>query len=291
MQSRDVPIWDFSSQRPTRRRRSAKRVTVALVLMILVVGLTAAHILLTQHAELDPATLKKGPSAQQRALREMEGQAPARMSRRLNFPYSVIAGGVCTSSELRGAVARDPGLAAHYSEFDLQRVRFVTLRQDMWAYVSYRLPEGIYWTTKRAHLRRGEALVTDETHMARGRCGNRISMVPRIPVLARGPEPEEMEIPGELIPPPFEPGSVQFEPGVRREPTTPVEVVPVVPVGPVVPVVPVFPPAPHHPRVSGGGPISEGPIVFLGIVLALWRFRERNARKRAGQNGPDASSI
>jgi hypothetical protein len=51
----------------------------------------------------------------------------------------------------------------------------------------------VYWTAKKLQLAEGETLLSDGRSEIRGRCGNRISDVPQLPVEARGPSEEELD--------------------------------------------------------------------------------------------------
>jgi hypothetical protein len=118
------------------------------------------------------------------------------------YPYSVIPGGVRNSAELRNAVVHDEVVAQHYSDFDLRAVRVARLNQARAVFVSYRVGSRIFWTKNRLNLPAGETVLTDGEHMARTRCGNRISEAPVAPVLNSEPSPEAMEVPadGGLLP-------------------------------------------------------------------------------------------
>jgi hypothetical protein len=116
---------------------------------------------------------------------------------RVLYPYSVIPGGVRNSAELRNAVAHDDTVAQHYTGFNLGNARVVQLREARAMFVSYRIGSRIFWTKNRLNLRAGEKVVTDGEHMARTRCGNRLSDVPIGPVLKNEPLPEAMEIPAD----------------------------------------------------------------------------------------------
>jgi hypothetical protein len=116
---------------------------------------------------------------------------------RVLYPYSVIPGGVENSAELRNAVSHDEVVARHYSDFDLREVRVTRLQEARAVFVSYRVGGQIFWTKNKLTLPAGETVVTDGEHMARTRCGNRISAVPIGPVLNPEPSPEAMEIPAD----------------------------------------------------------------------------------------------
>jgi hypothetical protein len=116
---------------------------------------------------------------------------------RVLYPYSVIPGGVRNTAELRNAVAHDDTVAQHYADFNLGNARVVQLREARAVFVSYRMGSRIFWTKNRLKLPAGETVVTDGEHMARTRCGNRLSDVPIAPVLNTEPMPEAMEIPAD----------------------------------------------------------------------------------------------
>jgi hypothetical protein len=116
---------------------------------------------------------------------------------RVFYPYSVIPGGVKNSAELRNAVAHDDTVARHYADFNLGNARVTRLSDARAVFVSYRVGNRIFWTKNRLNLPAGETVVTDGEHMARTRCGNRLSDVPIGPVLAKEPLPEAMEIPAD----------------------------------------------------------------------------------------------
>ncbi len=111
------------------------------------------------------------------------------------FPYSVIPGGATDAQELENAVNRDPVVAAHYADFDAAKVRVVRLDHNRAVYVSYRLGNRVYWTTRTLGLLKGETVLTDGEHEARTRCGNRISESPRLPVSLKEPETAMLEKP------------------------------------------------------------------------------------------------
>lgn len=119
---------------------------------------------------------------------------PTRHSRTV-YPYSVIAGGAQSPQELREAVATDPVVAQHYADFDITNARRVTLDAPKLAYVSYRIGNKVFWTKHKLALRKGEAMLSDGTNMARTRCGNRISVLPVRPNAPAEPTSSELEGP------------------------------------------------------------------------------------------------
>lgn len=131
------------------------------------------------------------------------------MGARLLYPYSIIPGGARTSQELKIAIANDPVVAFNYQGFDVSQSRILRLDRDRMVYVTYRLNNHVYWTKKKLKLAKGEALISDGAHLARTRCGNRISEVPASPVSPAEPEAEAFETPADpallaVAEPPFE---------------------------------------------------------------------------------------
>lgn len=99
----------------------------------------------------------------------------AARSLRPNYPYSVIPGGAYSPAELRYANQKDRVVHDHYADFDLQAAHLVTLTEDRYQYVSYRLKNQIYWTRHKLRIPKGEVLLTDGRNYCRTRCGNRLS--------------------------------------------------------------------------------------------------------------------
>lgn len=94
------------------------------------------------------------------------------------YPYSIIPGDARSSHELQSALSSDPVVAHHYADFRVQYASLVRLPADRKVYVSYRVGNRVYWTKEKVTLRAGEPVLSDGTHLARARCGNRISAVP-----------------------------------------------------------------------------------------------------------------
>jgi hypothetical protein len=187
------------------------------------------------------------------------------------YPYSIIPGGVSNARDLKLAIARDPVVASHYSGFDPAKARVIRLNKELAAYVSYRMGNKVYWTSRKLVLHAGENIITDGLHSARTRCGNRISEAPVKPVNSMEPMIPELETP---------------EPGVlSSHPESPLA--PWINSGPVFnpPIVPVFfgggsPSHPSHdppptnpvPPVTPPTPVPEPSTLFLlatGISASL----------------------
>src|SRR6202030_600379 len=163
------------------------------------------------------------------------------------YPYSVIAGGAQSPQELREAMATDPVVAQHYADFDITNARRVTLDAPKLAYVSYRIGNKVFWTRHKLALRKGEAMLSDGTNMARTRCGNRISV---LPVRPNAPaEPTSSDLDGPEFPAiassPYLAAYSAPVPSLFPGPT---------PVGPGAAFVPV---APFFPLPGGGGIIGN----------------------------------
>lgn len=114
---------------------------------------------------------------------------------RVVFPYSIIPGGAESMQELRQAVTMDPVVARHYSDFDLARIRRITLSVPQSMYVSYRIGNDVFWTKHKLTLPKGETMLTDGHVMARTRCGNRVSAIPSKPNSLVEPTAEELNAP------------------------------------------------------------------------------------------------
>lgn len=92
-------------------------------------------------------------------------------------------------------MGNDPIIARHYAGFDLRTAHIVMLRQDLRAYVSYRIGGNIFWTKTPITLRKNETVITDGNFEARTRCGNRVSTTPQLPISAHEPQPKVFDQP------------------------------------------------------------------------------------------------
>jgi hypothetical protein len=118
------------------------------------------------------------------------------------YPYSVIPHGIESAQELQAAIHHDPIVSAHYSDFRVRAVRFIRLRRERQFFVSYRLGNRVYWTKRKLKLHAGELLLTDGTHLARTRCGNRLSEIPATPTSSSEPTDRLVTTPVVLRPEP-----------------------------------------------------------------------------------------
>ncbi|HKV49194.1 MAG TPA: PEP-CTERM sorting domain-containing protein, partial [Candidatus Acidoferrales bacterium] len=116
------------------------------------------------------------------------------------YPYSIIPGGAHSREELVRAIENDPVVARHYADFKVAGTRVIRLEHSELMYVSYRMGNTVFWTKTPLLLPAGETVLTDGTHTARTRCGNRLSATPVAPVLPNQPRPEAMDIAPDLTP-------------------------------------------------------------------------------------------
>jgi hypothetical protein len=111
------------------------------------------------------------------------------------YPYSVIRGGAYSEAELIDVLDHDPVVARHYSGFHRTLVWTVASAFVKPMYLSYRIGDSIYWTSRPVQIPRGETLLTDGHSYARARCGNMLSDRPGIPVNDTEPAPELFDAP------------------------------------------------------------------------------------------------
>jgi hypothetical protein len=111
------------------------------------------------------------------------------------YPYSVIPGGVRSREELAARISGDPVVAAHFADFKVSRARVVRTAETRMVYVSYRMRDKVYWTSKKIKVPQGETMITDGKETARTRCGNKVSAAPMLPVSNEEPVVESFEIP------------------------------------------------------------------------------------------------
>lgn len=135
------------------------------------------------------------PSQKLALLAATSASAPVVSSPRIVYQYSVIPGGVHSPGELRELTQHDPAIGRHYEGFDFNRARIIELDEPRLVYLSYRIGNNIYWTSKRVALRKGEKLITDGKITARTRCANRVSETAQKGVSPEEPPAEKFEEP------------------------------------------------------------------------------------------------
>ena len=181
------------------------------------------------------------------------------------YPYSVIPGGARTSVELRNAVDRDSTVRAHYADFVVANTRVAKLQKPQAFYVSYRVGNNIFWTKETVLLPAGETVLSDGSHLARTRCGNRLALAPTAPISKTEPAPEAMDAanPAVLLANNESP----FELPIAPPPVTSIEAPPATPVSSAPPLGFFFPGVPFTvgqggtpttPPPGGGGPVTPG---------------------------------
>jgi hypothetical protein len=183
--------------------------------------------------------------------------------KRTVYPYSVIPGGALTAKELQTALRKDPVVASHYANFRAGSVHVIRLRSAKQVYVSYRIGNRVYWTHKKISLRAGETLLTDGSHLARTRCGNRISEIPVEPASVAEPPEKVMDKP--LVPrdPQFT-SDAGFPPPIWQDGPSPVLAGLIPPPGAsggTPPFLPPFPPTPCCGSHPGSTPPPPPPSV------------------------------
>jgi PEP-CTERM motif len=150
-----------------------------------------AHATTTMRAQaaatLASVNASDDPGSDLAAGRKLEG--------RPLYPYSVIPGGAANPQELKISVQHDPVVAAHYADFNIENAHVVHQDADRPMYVSYRLGDRVFWTTKALVIHKGEKLLSDGGHLARTRCGNRLSETPVAPISPEQPPAEVLAAP------------------------------------------------------------------------------------------------
>ena len=178
-------------RRPSRRRPRSKSMLWAAACLL---GIITVGLLRPSSPSMSSPSVSEGTLQPARNLVERARVVASGPSAPPGFFY-VIPTGIHSEEQLAKVLATDPPVAKHYADFDLQKIRFVRLQHNREAYVSYRLGNHIYWTSRKIPLFAGETLVTDGTHYARARCGNRISEVPRQPTSPWQPPEPSLSLP------------------------------------------------------------------------------------------------
>jgi hypothetical protein len=138
----------------------------------------------------------QGDSSQNLALLAAESvSATASMRPRVVYPYSVVPGGVESPEDLREISEHDRVVGQHYAGFDFQNAKIIALDRPKLVYLSYRLGNKIFWTSKKVSLRKGEKLITDGTTTARTRCGNQVSEAAQLGISPEEPSLEKFDQP------------------------------------------------------------------------------------------------
>lgn len=176
------------------------------------------------------------------------------------YPYSVIPGGASSAGELRNAIANDSIVRAHYADFAVANTRVERLKAPQAFYVSYRIGSNIFWTKNSVTIQAGETILSDGTHLARTRCGNRLSAVPAAPVAKIEVAPEAMEAPagGTLLATIAAPAEIPVTPVPLTEVAAPPPIAPAPPSG-IFPLLPPYLPVGFGGSSKPGGPVTTPP--------------------------------
>jgi len=295
-------------QKNTNRHKRPSTLKIILVLGLL----SLAYLLASYFVRPSASSRGTSPAAVSDAPSDLLGLlwsdphfsiAPKSSETHAVYAYSVIPGGVKNAKELREALRRDPVVAAHYANFNVSSSRLIHLTSARKVHVSYRIGNEVFWTRKQLTLRPEETLLTDGTHFARTRCGNRVAEVPDGPPSPAEPPIETLDKP--VFPRPLEfPTDSPPEAPIWAENSAPIllpltgPAVPVVPgaggppflpIGPIIPCcagpgkpstpsqpTPPPPPLPPGPPVATPEPSSFVQLVVgvAGVLLFL-RFRSR----------------
>jgi hypothetical protein len=141
--------------------------------------------------------LKTRQTVKQPAITRFEGKEidpdhQVDLSKRQVFPFSVVPGGTISKEEVKAKIETDRVVREHYQGINVDKLFTFRLSKPATGYVSYRIGDKIYWTSKRLYLKAGEILLTDGVNLIRSRCGNRVSLIPSEPRLAKAEPSEEL---------------------------------------------------------------------------------------------------
>jgi hypothetical protein len=194
-----------------------------------------------------------------------------KQAKRKVYPYSIVPGGAENVHEAKIDMS-DPAVKVNYAGFNLDQLREEKLKTDLVGYVSYRMGDRVYWTSKKLTLHAGEVVFTDGAHIARGRCLNCYSALPMSPVRPKEPTEKTLDLPTEMPVTAYEfPRAPFYAPEI---PIPPGELTPIAPpiaaaIGPAAgktggfwfPIIPLIPPIHRHPHspTSPAGPFTPPP--------------------------------
>lgn len=189
-------------RRSSRRHRRNRALRRALLLAAIFAAAFGSASLILQH--LSPSLFRTAKSAEpsrqaveqsRQDVLQVQQEVLRQMEDRRVYPYSVVAGGVRTASELKWMADHDPVVRSHYAGFDYDHARVVRLVLARTAYVSYRIGNKIYWTRHRVTLKKGETVITDGKITARTRCANRVEEMPQQATSQSEPPAQKFEEP------------------------------------------------------------------------------------------------
>jgi hypothetical protein len=174
-----------------RRLRAAKRLQKRLAIAaLLCVTVSAAAFMTLRETAPAPSAYAEADAAPARPVVQTVAAISALSAHtgaRRVYPFSIVPGGVSGREEVVHVLQTDQVVAQHYAGLQVARLGTVTVSKPRAVYVSYRKGDKVYWTAQKVVLAQGETLLSDGSNEVRGRCGNRISDTPRLPVEANGP--------------------------------------------------------------------------------------------------------
>jgi hypothetical protein len=91
----------------------------------------------------------------------------------------------------RDMVENDAVLGFHYRDFDWKNAHIISMSEEKRLHVSYRIPQGIFWTGKTILITKGEMLISDGNTAVRTFCCNQLASYPLGSVLVESKEPAE----------------------------------------------------------------------------------------------------
>jgi len=134
-------------------------------------------------------------------LEEMPVDHKVDISRRKVFPFSIVPGGILNRQDVESKVDADQTVKSHYGGIQVDKLKPYRLTQPAHGYVSYRVGNRVFWTSKRLYLKPGEMLLSDGANLLRARCGNRLSSTPQAPVMPVGePTQAALDLPSYDLP-------------------------------------------------------------------------------------------
>jgi hypothetical protein len=235
---------------------------LAICTLAFALVLSAGYLFLLSPAEeaLDKADLSKFVSPTQTQTMHLEANRP-------NYPYSVVPFGAYSSGELTAKAQADPVIREHYEGFDLSRTHTVMLNRSVQQYVGFRVNDRLFRSKRKLWILKGEVLLTDGTHYARARCGNRLFGIPGHP----GPHPPTDEELTREIPPSTPKQEFQMTPPEHAEEfNTPLLLIPSVPASPI-DLVPAFE-TPTKDTAKPGKPVAVIPPVVGSAIPPIVGF-------------------
>ena len=175
-----------------RRLRAAKRLQkrLAVAALLCVTMSAAAFMTLRETAPAPSGAYAEADAAPARPVVQTVAAISAPLAHagaRRVYPFSIVPGGVSGREEVVHVLQTDQVVAQHYAGLQVARLGTVTVSKPRAVYVSYRKGDKVYWTAQKVVLAQGETLLSDGSNEIRGRCGNRVSDTPRLPVEANGP--------------------------------------------------------------------------------------------------------